>query len=192
MTDEEPIPVFERGDVVYGADPFKSTGAGRPWLVLSNSEGHPFHGEQYIALTLTSKSWMNGLILSNTFNTATGVQTAMSNQGRPKEKDIAELRDEYPSGLRVLLQNESVGYMLDALMDMPGTQFNKSMLAETAGVSRQSVHTHIALLTNLGIVREIDTSDTVEYTLDEDAEIVRLLYRLDGVIHSQLNPKVAE
>lgn len=116
----------------------------------------------------------------------------MSNQGRPKEKDIAELRDEYPSGLRVLLQNESVGYMLDALMDMPGTQFNKSMLAETAGVSRQSVHTHIALLTNLGIVREIDTSDTVEYTLDEDAEIVRLLYRLDGVIHSQLNPKVAE
>ena len=192
MTDEEPIPVFERGDVVYGADPFKGTGAGRPWLVLPNNEGHPFHGEQYIALTLTSKSWMNGLILSNTFNTATGVQTAMSNQGRPKEKDIAELRDEYPSGLRVLLQNESVGYMLDALMDMPGTQFNKSMLAETAGVSRQSVHTHIALLTNWGIVREIDTSDTVEYTLDEDAEIVRLLYRLDGVIHSQLNPKVAE
>jgi len=34
----------------------------RPWLILSNHEGRPFHGEQYIALTLTSKSWMDGLI----------------------------------------------------------------------------------------------------------------------------------
>ena len=115
----------------------------------------------------------------------------MSNQRRSGEKDIAELRDEYPSGLRVLLQNESVGYMLDALMDMPGTQFNKSMLAEKAGISRQSVHTHITLLMNLDIVREIDTSNTIEYTLNEEAEIVQLLYRLEGVINSQLNPKVA-
>jgi mRNA interferase MazF len=30
--------------------------------VLSNHEGRPFHGEQYIAVTLTSKSWMDGLI----------------------------------------------------------------------------------------------------------------------------------
>jgi len=27
---------------------------------FSNHEGHPFHGDQYIALTLTSKSWMDG------------------------------------------------------------------------------------------------------------------------------------
>jgi len=80
--------------------------------------------------------------------------------------------------------------MLDVLMDMPGTQFNKSMLAEKAGVSRQSVHTHISLLMTLGIVREIDTSDTIEYTLNEEAEIVRLLYRLEGVINDQLNPKI--
>ena len=62
MTDEEPSPVFERGDVVYGDDPFKGEGAARPWLVLSNHEGRPFYGEQYIALTLTTKSWMDGLI----------------------------------------------------------------------------------------------------------------------------------
>jgi len=55
-------PIFERGDVVYGADPFKSEGDARPWLILSNHEGRPFHGEQYIALTLTSKSWLDGLI----------------------------------------------------------------------------------------------------------------------------------
>jgi len=62
VTDDEATPLFERGDVVYGADPFKGDADARPWLVLSNHGGRPFHGEQYIAVTLTSKSWMDGLI----------------------------------------------------------------------------------------------------------------------------------
>jgi DNA-binding transcriptional ArsR family regulator len=107
----------------------------------------------------------------------------MSKQNRAEQREIAKLRDEYPSGLHILIQKESVGYMIDALMDMPGTQFNKSMLAEKAGVSRQSVHTHITLLVDLGIVREIETADTVEYTLNDEDEIVRLLYRLEGVVN---------
>jgi mRNA-degrading endonuclease toxin of MazEF toxin-antitoxin module len=61
VTDEE-APIFERGDVVYGDDPFKGEQDARPWLIVSNHEGRPFHGDQYIALTLTSKSWMDGLI----------------------------------------------------------------------------------------------------------------------------------
>ena len=113
----------------------------------------------------------------------------MSNQTRAEKTETATIRDEYPSGIRVLMQNESVGYMIDALMDMPGTQFSKSLLAEKAGVSRQSVHAHITLLVNLGIVKEVDESDPVEYTLNDD-EIVRLLYRLEGVVHRRLNPKV--
>ena len=62
MTGTEAAPIFEQGDVIYGDDPFKSDEDARPWLVLSNHEGRPFHGEQYITLTLTSKSWMDGLI----------------------------------------------------------------------------------------------------------------------------------
>ena len=62
MTDEEVTMIFERGDVVYGDDPFKGGENARPWLILSNNEGRPFHGEQYIGLTLTTKSWMDGLI----------------------------------------------------------------------------------------------------------------------------------
>lgn len=61
MTDVE-TPVFERGDVVYGDDPFKGDEAARPWLVVSNHEGRPFYGEQYTAVTLTPQSWMDGLI----------------------------------------------------------------------------------------------------------------------------------
>lgn len=60
MTDD--APVYERGDVVYGDDPFKGEEDARPWVIVSNHEGKSFHGEQYIALTLTTKSWMNGLI----------------------------------------------------------------------------------------------------------------------------------
>ena len=55
-------PVYEPGDVVYGDDPYKGSEAARPWPILSNHEGQPFHGEQYIALSLTTQTWMNGLI----------------------------------------------------------------------------------------------------------------------------------
>ncbi len=62
MTDGETQPVYERGDVVYGADPFKGDDAGRPWLVVSNHADRPFHGEQYLVVTLTTKSWLDGLV----------------------------------------------------------------------------------------------------------------------------------
>lgn len=62
MTDDEPGPFDEPGDVVFGADPFKGAAATRPWLVLTNHEGRPFHGEQYFALTRTTKSWPDGLV----------------------------------------------------------------------------------------------------------------------------------
>lgn len=118
----------------------------------------------------------------------------MSNQTPDKDehRNIAELRDEYPSGLHVLMQNESVGYMIDALMDMPGTQFNKSLLADKASVSRQSVHTHITLLKNLGVVTEVQGSDPVEYTLNDGDEIVRLLHQFENVVNRRLSADIAD
>lgn len=61
MTDQE-APIFERSDVVYGADPFNGEDDARPWLNFSNPEGRPFVAVQYIAVTLTTNSWMDGLI----------------------------------------------------------------------------------------------------------------------------------
>ena len=52
---------FERGDVVYGADPFKRDNYSRPWLIVSN-DTHPFQGDQYIVLALTSKTWHDGSV----------------------------------------------------------------------------------------------------------------------------------
>ena len=44
---------YQRGDVVWGPDPFKSGENPRPWLILNN-DSHPFGGEEYITVTLTT------------------------------------------------------------------------------------------------------------------------------------------
>jgi mRNA-degrading endonuclease toxin of MazEF toxin-antitoxin module len=44
---------FERGDVVWGPDPFRSGESPRPWLILNNAE-HPFAGEEYVVAALTT------------------------------------------------------------------------------------------------------------------------------------------
>lgn len=51
----------ERGDVVIGYDTFKVRSDGRPFLIVSDEET-PFHGEQYIALALTTRTWYNDRI----------------------------------------------------------------------------------------------------------------------------------
>lgn len=78
---ENIVPIYEPGDVVYGDDPFKGDGAARPWLIVSNHEGRAFHGEQYIALTLTTKSWLDGLLEIP--------EEAWTNGGTPKQSRIA-------------------------------------------------------------------------------------------------------
>lgn len=71
LDDDASISRFERGDVVWGIDPFNRDFAGleeggategtdgvapRPWLVLS-TEAVPFHPEQYLCVSLTSRTW---------------------------------------------------------------------------------------------------------------------------------------
>ena len=43
------------GDVIFGDDAFKQDGE-RPWLVVNN-ESHPFDGEQYVVMGLTTRTW---------------------------------------------------------------------------------------------------------------------------------------
>lgn len=52
---------FERGDVLYGDDPFKGEEYARPWLVVSNGT-HPYQGEQYVVLALTTRTWHDDLV----------------------------------------------------------------------------------------------------------------------------------
>lgn len=47
---------YERGDVVEVGDPFRGGDGSRPFLLV-NTDSHPFHGEQYVAVTLTTRTW---------------------------------------------------------------------------------------------------------------------------------------
>jgi hypothetical protein len=102
-------------------------------------------------------------------------------------QEMATLRDEYPSGWRILTQHESVGYMIDTLMDAPDYQFSKSKLAEHAGVSRQSVHTHLPLLLQLDIVQAVEDASPETYTLNSSADLVQELHRLNGLVNAKLD-----
>ena len=46
-----------RGDVIVATDPFKEDDTtGRPFLILNRTET-PFHGQQYITCSLTTRTW---------------------------------------------------------------------------------------------------------------------------------------
>lgn len=51
----------ERGDVVEASDPFNEDTSSRPFLIV-NTDDHPFHGEQYVAVTLTTRTWYDETI----------------------------------------------------------------------------------------------------------------------------------
>ena len=116
----------------------------------------------------------------------------MSKQ-KPDESDdsaMGGIRDEYPSGWRILTQHDSVSYMTDTLLDMPDQQFSKAGLADQAGVSRQSVHTHIDLLVKLDIAERVEDTGTVKYTRSSaDEDMIRLLVKLNGLVNQKLNPE---
>lgn len=99
-----------------------------------------------------------------------------------------ELRDEYPSGWRILVQNESVGYILDVLMDaLPGTEFTKTELATEAGVSRQSLYTHLDLLLALGVLKPVEDSSPQRYRVNADSELLDLLHQVNGTVNQRLS-----
>lgn len=108
--------------------------------------------------------------------------------GATEDLSIAELRDEYPSGWRILVQNESVGYLLDALMDaLPGAEYTKSELATDAGVSRQSLYTHLDLLLALNVLEPVEDSSPQRYRVNADSELLSLLHQVNGTVNQQLS-----
>ena len=61
--------MYDRGAVVVASDPFGNTPR-RPYLIISGQD-HPFAGQQYIALGITTKEYPEGLSLANEFEAGT-------------------------------------------------------------------------------------------------------------------------
>lgn len=96
-------------------------------------------------------------------------------------------RDEGPpkTGWELIAKQDSVVDIVDALLDTPAKrEFNKSELAEFSDVSRKSVHTHINLLLDLGIITEVPDTIPTRYRFDPENAVSQALMRLDSAINA--------
>lgn len=57
---------YQRGDVVWGPDPFKSGENPRPWLIINNGS-HPFADEEYVTVTITTTPHEDGIPLDDSY-----------------------------------------------------------------------------------------------------------------------------
>ena len=93
-------------------------------------------------------------------------------------------REEYPSAWIALTRNESVGYIIDALLDLPShREFNQTELADMAGVSRNSVGTHLDLLLTVDIIEPVTGSSPRRYRFNADSDVSRALIQLEGAMN---------
>lgn len=93
--------------------------------------------------------------------------------------------DRGPTGWLVLARNESVATIVDALLDRPPhSQFTQTELADAAGVSRQSVHRHLELLLDIGVLEPVEDSSPQRYSFDPQSDVSEAIVRLDGAMNA--------
>ena len=101
-----------------------------------------------------------------------------------EERDTKEARLENPSGVLYLFRHESVSLLIDALLTLPpGREFNKTELASHAGVTRQTVSTHIELLLETDIVEEVPNTSPRRYRVAK-SEVVQELFGLNSALNT--------
>lgn len=109
----------------------------------------------------------------------------MANAPDAAEDEQRAFREKYPSGWLALTKNESVPYIIDALLDLPPRrEFNQTELAELAGVSRQSVGRHLDLLLAASVIEPVETTNPQRYRFDEESQVSRALVQLDGAMNA--------
>lgn len=94
-------------------------------------------------------------------------------------------RQQYPSGWLALVRHESVAEIVDALLDTPPhRELTQTELAEIADVSRQSVHTHLDFLLEIGVLERVPDSSPQRYRFDPASEVGRAVVQLDGSVNA--------
>lgn len=98
--------------------------------------------------------------------------------------DTKEARLAHPSGWLQLTHHEGRSLIIDALLDLPPRrEFNKTELADHAGVSRQTVWNHLDALLDLNVVEPVPETSPQRYRLAE-SEVVRELFELNSALNA--------
>lgn len=99
-------------------------------------------------------------------------------------RETTSIRSEYPSGWLAIARNDSVARVIDALLDLPDRrEFTQTELAEMAGVSRQSVHTHLDFLLAIGVMEPVENTSPRRYRFVPESDVSRALVELDGAMN---------
>ena len=101
---------------------------------------------------------------------------------RWSEIDMKQRRLSDPSGWLLLTRNEGVQLVIEALVDSGGREFNKTELADYAGVSRPTVGTHIDLLLDLDIVREVPNTSPQRYQFESESTVSQAILQVSGAV----------
>lgn len=124
---------------------------------------------------------MEILLLSSSVEYAMSESTASH---KSDEIDTKKARLNHPSGFLYLTQHESVPIIIDALLDLPpGREFNKTELANHAGVTRQTVGTYVDLLVELTVIEPVANTSPRRYRVAE-SEVVRELFELNSALNT--------
>ena len=108
----------------------------------------------------------------------------MSRTTPDEDLDTKTLRLEHPSGILYLMQHDSVPILLDALLDLPpGREFNKTELADHAGLTRQTVSTYTDLLLEVEVIETVPNTSPQRYRLAESA-VVEELFALNSALNA--------
>ncbi len=95
-----------------------------------------------------------------------------------------ELRRENPSGWLYLTQHDPIPILVDALLDLPlNREFNKTELAEHAGVTRQTVGNYTDLLLEVELIEKVPNTSPRRYRV-ADSNVVRELFELNNALNN--------
>ena len=95
-----------------------------------------------------------------------------------------ELRKEHPSGWLYLTQHDAIPILDDELLDLPpNREFNKTELAEHAGVTRQTVGNYTELMCEVELIKEVPNTSPRRYRV-ADSDVVRELFELNSALNS--------
>jgi hypothetical protein len=90
-----------------------------------------------------------------------------------------------PTGWKVLAKSDAVVDMIDTILDLPPhREFHKSELADMAGLSRKSVHTHLGLLLRVGLITEVEGTTPTRYRFNTESEVAEQLIKLDAAVNN--------
>jgi len=95
-----------------------------------------------------------------------------------------QLRMDHPSGWLYLTQHDAIPILVDALLDLPpNREFNKTELADHAGVTRQTVGNYTDLLLEVEVIEEVQNTSPRRYRV-ADSNVVQELFELNSALNN--------